>query len=98
MAPVDSGPSPTPIAKVWHQQDILAEIRKRGETLASLSRGAGLNRGTLQSVFSKRYPKGQKIVAEFIGVSRHELWPHWYGPSDELLPLGGGNNRPRVAA
>ena len=73
----------------WHQQDIQSEIRKRGSTIAELSRQHGLNRGTLQGVFSKRYPKGQAIVAAFIGRSRHELWPHWYGPEDQLLPLGG---------
>ena len=73
----------------WHQQDIQAEIRKRGTTIAQLSRDHGLDHGTLQSVFYKRYPKGQAIVADFLGLTRHELWPHWYGPNDELLPLGG---------
>lgn len=73
----------------WHQQDIQAEIRKRGATITELSRRAGLKDGTLQTVFYKRYPRGQAIVAEFVGRSRHELWPHWYGPRDELLPLSG---------
>lgn len=73
----------------WHQQDIQAEIRKRGATLASLSRQHGLHRATLQTIFYKRYPKGQALVATFIGRSRHELWPQWYGPGDELLPIQG---------
>lgn len=73
----------------WHQQDIQAEIRKRGSTLAELSRQHGLNRGTLQTVFYKRYPKGQAIVADFIGRTLHELWPNWYGPDNEPLPTQG---------
>lgn len=93
MTRVDSGRP----RKVWHQQDILAEIRKRGATVASLSRDNGLNRGTLQTAFYKRYPRGQAIIAAFISVSRHELWPDWYGPDDGLMPLQGGNNRPKAA-
>ena len=76
------------------QADIIAEIHKRGSTLADLSRQSGLNRSTLQGVFYKRYPKGQALVASFIGRSRHELWPEWYAPDDKLLPLGG---RPQAA-
>jgi Ner family transcriptional regulator len=82
----------------WHQQDILAEVRKRGATISSLSRDHGLSRGTLQTAFYKRYPRGQRIIAEFLGLTCHELWPHWFGPNDELLPLQGGNNRPKKAA
>lgn len=73
----------------WHQQDIQAEIRKRGSTLSELSRTHDLDRGTLQAVFYKRYPKGQRIVAAFIGRSLHELWPHWYDEQNELRPLQG---------
>lgn len=81
----------------WHQQDIQAAIRKRGTTLAELSRQAGLSPGTLQTVFSKRYPRGQRLVAQFIGVPVQTLWPHWYGPKGELLPLGGAPVRGRGA-
>lgn len=73
----------------WHQQDIQHAIRKRGTTLAELSRQSGLARGTLQTIFYKRYPRGQQIVADFIGVSLHELWPDWYGPDNSPRPLEG---------
>ena len=78
----------------WEPEYIKAEIRRRGSSLAELSRRNGLSRGTLQAVFYKRYPRGQRIVADFIGRTRHELWPAWYGPNDELLPL----NVPQRAA
>lgn len=95
MAPVESGPA---APKVWHQQDILAEIRKRGTTVSALARLHGVQRGTLNQVFYKRSPKGQRIIAEFLGVSRHELWPHWYGPNDEPVSLQGAKGRPLAAA
>ena len=73
----------------WDHQRILAEIRRRGSTISQLSRDHGLSRGTLQQVFYRRYPKGQAIVAAAVERSRHELWPHWYGPDDRPLPLTG---------
>lgn len=83
MARQESAATPA----VWDQQRISAEIRRRGSSIARLSRENNLSRGTLQGVFYRRYPKGQAIVAAFIGRSKHELWPHWYGPDDEPLPL-----------
>ncbi|UIY44104.1 helix-turn-helix domain-containing protein [Methylobacterium radiotolerans] len=80
-------------ARNWDQPAILAEIRRRGSSISELSREAGLNRGTLYSAFYKRYPKGQALIATFLGASRHEIWPHWYGPNDELLPLQGARGR-----
>ncbi|WP_082167649.1 helix-turn-helix domain-containing protein [Methylobacterium aquaticum] len=78
-----------PTGPGWHQQDILAAIRKRDATMASLSRKHGFKPGVLRSVFYKRWPKGQRIVAEFLGVPVEELWPHWYGPGGTLKPLQG---------
>ncbi|WP_141557372.1 helix-turn-helix domain-containing protein, partial [Xenorhabdus cabanillasii] len=35
------------IKKDWHQADIIAALRKRGTTLAAVSREAGLSSSTL---------------------------------------------------
>ena len=76
------------MGQAWHRQDIIAAVRKRGTSLAQLATDHGYDRGTLtRSLYSKRYPKAHAIIAAFLGQSRHELWPHWYGPADELLPL-----------
>lgn len=82
-----------PTTRVWDQPAVLAEIRRRGSSISELSRAAGLKRGTLYSAFYKRYPKGQALIARFVEASRHEIWPHWYGPNDELLPLQGLRRR-----
>lgn len=86
MARAESSPAE---AEGWHQQDILAAIRKRGETVASLNRDNGFKPGVLRSAFYKRWPKGQQIIANFLGVPVEELWPHWYGPGGTLKPLQG---------
>ncbi|WP_038320757.1 helix-turn-helix domain-containing protein, partial [Kingella kingae] len=43
-----------------------------------LSRGSGLNGDTLLNVFSRKWPKGEKIVADAIGVKPEEIWPSRY--------------------
>lgn len=74
----------------WHQQDILAAVRKKGATIASLNRDNGFRPSVLRTAFYKRWPKGQRIIAEFLDVPVEELWPHWYGPGGKLKPLQGG--------
>lgn len=75
------------MAKGWSHQEILFTVRERGSTLMQLSREAGYGRRTLHNSLYKRHPRAHAIIAGFLGVSRHELWPDWYGPDDELLPL-----------
>lgn len=77
--------------KAWHQQDILAELRKRGTTVAALSRENGLSAGTFRTGFYRRYPKAQLAISGAIGVPVHELWPDWYEADGSLKPLQGAN-------
>ena len=81
-------------AQLWDQPAIQAEIRRRGSSVAELSRNNGLKGGTLYSAFYKRWPKGQKLIADYIGKPVEELWPHWYGPGGTLKPLQGVQQRP----
>jgi len=37
----------------WHQADIIAALRKKGTTLAAVSRGAGLSSSTLANALSR---------------------------------------------
>lgn len=73
----------------WHQQDILAAVRKTGASIASLNRDNGFKPGVLRTAFYKRWPKGQRIIAQHIGVPVETLWPQWYGPGGSLKPLQG---------
>ncbi|GAA5106062.1 transcriptional regulator [Orbus sasakiae] len=62
----------------WHRADIRAELEKRGTSLRKLSREAGLSENTLRNALDRKWPKGEKIIAEAIGVKPEEIWPTRY--------------------
>ncbi|MCC8466484.1 helix-turn-helix domain-containing protein [Photorhabdus bodei] len=62
----------------WHQADIIAALRKRGTTLAALSRESGLSSSTLSNALILRWPKGERIIADRLGVHPSEIWPSRY--------------------
>ncbi|AUZ65873.1 transcriptional regulator [Citrobacter telavivensis] len=62
----------------WHPEDIKAAIRKRGMTTSQLSRMNGLAESTLRNVFRNHWPKGEKIIAEFLGLKASDIWPSRY--------------------
>lgn len=64
--------------KNMHRADIIAAIRKKGKTLTQLSVEAGLHPRTLANALDRKYPKGEKIISEFIEVSAQEIWPERY--------------------
>ncbi len=54
--------------KNWHPADIIAALRKRGTSLAAVSREAGLSSSTLANALIKPWPKGEFLIARAIGV------------------------------
>lgn len=62
----------------WHRADILAAVKKRGSSMVALLRGSGLADSTLSNVLHRRWPKGERIVAEFIDVPPEQIWPTRY--------------------
>lgn len=62
----------------WHRADILAAIKKRGGTLAQLSRDNGLHERTLYNALERSWPKGERIIAAYIGVDVNIIWPERY--------------------
>lgn len=61
-----------------HRADIIAAVRKAGTSVSALSVKAGLRPTTLNNVFERRYPKGERIIAEAIGKTPQEIWPSRY--------------------
>ncbi|ENR5390525.1 TPA: helix-turn-helix domain-containing protein [Providencia rettgeri] len=64
--------------KDWHSADIIAAIKKKGSSLSAISRQAGLNSSTLNNALSRRWPKGERIIAEFLDIPASEIWPSRY--------------------
>ena len=67
----------------WHPADIIAALKKRGTSLAAVSRNAGLASSTLANALTKHWPKGEKLIAEELGVSPAEIWPSRYRTSED---------------
>ncbi|KHN51227.1 helix-turn-helix domain-containing protein [Pectobacterium fontis] len=67
----------------WHPADIIAGLRKKGTTLAAVSREAGLASSTLANALTKHWPKGERLIAEALGVSPAEIWPSRYRKSED---------------
>ncbi|EBG2392765.1 transcriptional regulator [Salmonella enterica subsp. enterica] len=62
----------------WHPADIIAGLRKKGTTLAAVSRKAGLSSSTLANALTRRWPKGERLIAEELGVTPEQIWPSRY--------------------
>lgn len=65
----------------WHRADIVAAVKKKGTTLAAISRAQGWHARTLNNALDRHWPKGENIIATVIGVSPADIWPTRY--SDE---------------
>ncbi|RKS87762.1 Nlp family transcriptional regulator [Orbus hercynius] len=62
----------------WHRADIRAALEKQGLSLRKLSREAGLSENTLRNVLDRKWPKGERIIADAIGLNPEEIWPSRY--------------------
>lgn len=68
----------------WHPADIIAGLRKKGTSLAAVSRNAGLASSTLANALTRRWPKGERLIAEELGVAPEKIWPSRYRKLDNV--------------
>ena len=71
-------PTFLPFQNDWHPADIIAALRKKGTTLAAVSREAGLSSSTLANALSRPWAKGELLISNAIGVPATEIWPSRY--------------------
>ncbi|MCC8459694.1 helix-turn-helix transcriptional regulator [Photorhabdus aegyptia] len=64
--------------KDWHPADIIAALRKKGTSLAAISREAGLASSTLSNALQRPWHKGETIIANALGQKPDEIWPSRY--------------------
>ncbi|EMJ9773761.1 MULTISPECIES: helix-turn-helix domain-containing protein [Morganella] len=71
----------------WHPADIIASLKKRGTSMAALSRNSGLSSSTLANAIVRPWPKGEWLIADFLAIHPSEIWPSRYFDSitGELL-------------
>ncbi len=66
-------------AKGWHREDVKAAIRKRGTDLEELSVSNGLGPADCSTALRRPHFAAEMVIAEFLGVSPRQIWPHRYG-------------------
>ncbi|WNI62767.1 helix-turn-helix transcriptional regulator [Enterobacter asburiae] len=62
----------------WHPAHIIAGLKKRGTSLSALSCQVGLASSMLANALTRRWPKGERLVAEALGIAPEEIWPSRY--------------------
>lgn len=72
--------------KDWHPADIISALKKKGTTLAAVSREAGLSSSTLSNALVRPWPKGEYLIAKAIGIEPQHIWPsRYYDPDTHQL-------------
>lgn len=66
------------INKNWHAADIIASLKKKGTTLAEISRAAGLSSSTQSNALSRPWPKGEQLIAQELNLPPSTIWPERY--------------------
>lgn len=59
----------------WHAADIVAALRKRGWSLRRLSIAHGYAPNTISQAIHRPWPKGERVIADAIGVRAEDIWP-----------------------
>lgn len=63
----------------WHRADIVCALRKAGWSLRRLSAHHGYaSPTTLTTALDRPWPKGERLIAEAIGVAPETIWPSRY--------------------
>lgn len=57
---------------------IEAEVKRRNKRLADLAVSAGVHQSTVTRARFRIIPRGNRIIAKFLGLEVHELWPEWF--------------------
>ncbi|MGR6980844.1 helix-turn-helix domain-containing protein [Testudinibacter sp. P27/CKL/0425] len=58
--------------------EIRGELMKKGLSLSQLGIDSGLAKTTLRNALDKRYPRGERIIANALGLEPADIWPSRY--------------------
>ncbi|MGR3760927.1 helix-turn-helix domain-containing protein [Roseobacteraceae bacterium NS-SX3] len=68
-----------------HPAEILAAVRKRGQSLASIARAHGIAPRTASKALQQPCYAGEQAIADFLGCAAHEIWPNRYDKDGKPL-------------
>lgn len=75
------------LSQDWHAADIIAALKKRGTSLAELSRQSGLSSSTLSNALVRPWTKGERIIATALELEPETIWPSRYVNKETNLPI-----------
>lgn len=75
----------------WHKAYIVAAVQAGGTTLRKLSVANGYAPCTLANTLHTPWPKGERIIAAFIGEKPQDIWPDRY--DEDGRPYSGHGQR-----
>jgi Ner family transcriptional regulator len=66
-------------AEDWHPADVVCALRKAGWSLRRLSKHHNYAQATqLANALRQGWPRGERLIADAIGVEPWEIWPSRY--------------------
>jgi len=65
-------------AQDWHPADVLAALKKKGNSLAALSVANGYHPTAAGKALKRRWPALEALISDAIGVPAKDIWPSRY--------------------
>ncbi len=82
----DSGSNPPAHAADWHPADVLAALKKRGQSLAGLSVANGYHPTAAGKALKQPWPAMEQLLAAALGLAPQTIWPSRYDREGRPLP------------
>ncbi|HUD62385.1 MAG TPA: helix-turn-helix domain-containing protein [Acetobacteraceae bacterium] len=82
----DYGSNPPAHAADWHPADVLAALKKRGQSLAGLSVANGYHPTAAGKALKQPWPAMEQLLAAALGVAPQTIWPSRYDREGRPLP------------
>lgn len=82
----------------WHRADIVAALRKAGWSLRRLATHHGYaSPTTMTHALDRHWPKGERLIADAIGIEPANIWPTRYKDSTQGASSNVGESQRATA-
>lgn len=80
-----------------HRADVIAAIKKRGTSMAELSRNAGLSETAVRVSLDRPFLRAEEVVIGFLKLPPKKIWPDRYdAEGNRTVRLGRRATRNRA--
>ncbi len=69
----------------WHPADVLAALKKRGQSLAGLSVAHGYHPTAAGKALKRPWPAMEALIAVALGLAPAQIWPSRYDASGQPI-------------